>query len=113
MNISPRKLLLPQEDATLIFRLFQEALNNIFLHARASRVIITLKKNANLVEFNIRDNGLGITEAQINSPRSFGLLGMRERVDARGGQIKIRGLAGKGTEVAIKIPLSKKEQRHD
>jgi PAS domain S-box-containing protein len=113
LNISPRKLQLPQEDATLIFRLFQEALNNIFLHARASRVIITLKKNADLVKFNIRDNGLGITEAQINSPRSFGLLGMRERVDARGGQIKIRGLAGKGTEVAIKIPLSKKEQRHD
>jgi signal transduction histidine kinase len=38
---------------------------------------------------------------------------MRERVDARGGEIKIRGLAGKGTEVAIKIPLSKEEQRHD
>jgi PAS domain S-box-containing protein len=112
-NVSPRNLNLSQENATLIFRLFQEAMNNIFLHARASRVIITLKKNANLVKFTIRDNGLGITEAQINSPRSFGLLGMRERVDARGGQIKIRGLAGKGTEVAIKIPLSKKEQRHD
>ena len=113
LTISPRNLLLAQEDATLIFRLFQEILNNVFLHARASRVIITLKKKANLVELNIRDNGLGITEAQINSPRSFGLLGMRERVDARGGKIIIRGLAGKGTEVAIKIPLSKKEQRHD
>jgi PAS domain S-box-containing protein len=112
-DVSPRNLKLPQEDATLIFRLFQEALNNIFLHARASRVIIALKKSDNLLKLNIRDNGLGITEAQIKSPRSFGLLGMRERVDARGGKIIIRGLAGKGTEVAIQIPLSKKEQRHD
>lgn len=113
LTISPRNPVLAQEDATLIFRLFQEILNNVFLHAQASRVIITLRKKANLVELIIRDNGLGITEAQINSPRSFGLLGMRERVDARGGEIKIRGLAGKGTEVAIKIPLSNKEQRHD
>lgn len=72
----------------MIFRLFQETMNNIFLHARAGRVIITLKKNANLVKLTIRDNGLGIPQAQLNSPRSFGLLGMRERVDARGGQIK-------------------------
>jgi signal transduction histidine kinase len=64
-----------------------------------------LKKSKNLVTLTIRDNGLGITEAQINHPRSFGILGMRERVDARGGRMKIRGLAGKGTEVAIKIPL--------
>ncbi len=113
LTISPRNPVLAQEDTTLIFRLFQEILNNVFLHAQASRVIITLKKQANLVQLAIRDNGLGITEAQIKSPRSFGLLGMRERVDARGGKILIRGLAGKGTEVAIKIPLSKKEQRHD
>jgi PAS domain S-box-containing protein len=112
-NVSPRNLELAPEDATLIFRLFQETLNNIFHHARAGRVIIALKKVANLIKLTIRDDGRGITETQINNPRSFGLLGMRERVDARGGQIKIRGLAGKGTEVAIKIPLSKKEQRHD
>ena len=105
LTVSPRRVPLSQKDATLIFRLFQETLNNIFLHAQATQVKIALKKSKNLVTLTIRDNGLGITEAQINHPRSFGILGMRERVDARGGRMKIRGLAGKGTEVAIKIPL--------
>jgi signal transduction histidine kinase len=105
LTVSPRRVLLSQQDATLIFRLFQETLNNIFLHAQATQVKIALKKSKNLVTLTSWDNGLGITEAQIKHPRSFGILGMRERVDARGGRMRIRGLAGKGTEVAIKIPL--------
>jgi PAS domain S-box-containing protein len=108
LTVSPRRVTLSQQDATLIFRLFQETLNNIFLHAQATQVKIALKKSKNLLTLTIRDNGLGITEAQINHPRSFGILGMRERVDARGGRMRIRGLAGKGTEIAIKIPLIKK-----
>lgn len=85
----------------------------LYTDSRASRVKIALKKGYKLVELKNRDNGLGITPAQIDHPRAFGILGMRERVDARGGQIRIRGLAGKGTEVAIQIPLNKEEKRHD
>ena len=104
-SVTPRELGIAQEDATLVFRLFQELINNIFLHSQAKKVKITLKNDDNLVTLIVRDNGLGITEAQINDSRSFGILGMRERVDARGGQIKIRGLAGKGTVVDITLPL--------
>ena len=83
--ISPRQLTLDQEDSTLIFRLIQEMLTNIIRHAKAQAVKITLKKMENQVKLTVSDNGLGITPDRINDPHSLGLIGLRERVYARGG----------------------------
>jgi len=54
----------------------------------------------------VEDNGRGITEEQITSPRSFGLMGMQERVHLLGGIIKIKGVEGKKTVVKVDIPLN-------
>ena len=103
-SVSPRRLPLSGEDATLVFRLFKEIMNNIFLHAQATRVKIALKKDGNLVKLDIRDNGRGITEAQINHPRSFGIMGMRERAEMLGGTLVLESRPGAGTKFTIRLP---------
>ncbi len=111
--ISPRQLTLDHEDSTLIFRLVQEMLTNIIRHAEAQAVKITLKKMKNQVKLSVSDNGLGISEDRINDPRSLGLIGMRERVYARGGTIHIRGIPRGGTRISVEIPLNRRGQHHD
>jgi PAS domain S-box-containing protein len=110
--ISPRQLTLDQEDSTLIYRIIQELLTNIIRHAEAKAVKITLKKVENQVKLIVMDNGLGITPDQINDPRSLGLIGLRERVYARGGTIQIRGIPHGGTRIAVEIPLNRRGGDH-
>jgi PAS domain S-box-containing protein len=111
--ISPKQLPLDQEDSTLIFRLIQEMLTNIIRHAEAQAVKITLKKIESQLKLTVSDNGLGITPDRINDPRSLGLIGLRERVYARGGTIQIRGIPHRGTKIAVEIPLTRRGKRHD
>jgi len=111
--ISPRQLTLDQEDSALIFRLIQELLTNIIRHAEAQAVKITLKKMENQVTLIVSDNGLGITPDRINDPHSLGLIGLRERVYARGGTIQIRGIPHRGTKIAVEIPLNRRGKNHD
>jgi len=97
---------MPPDDArsTAIFRVFQESLTNIARHARATRVEITLKDDAGQTELVVRDNGRGITEAEISDSRSFGLMGIRERVHVLGGSVEIAGIANQGTTIRIRVP---------
>ncbi len=113
LMISPRQLTLDPEDSTLVFRLIQEMLTNIIRHAEARAVKITLKKTENRVTLTVSDNGLGITPDRINDPRSLGLIGLRERVYARGGTIKIRGIPRRGTKIAVEFPLDQGRKHHD
>jgi len=94
--------------ATTIFRIFQEALTNVVRHADATGVDISLKRKANNIVLKVEDNGRGITEEQISDPRSLGLLGMKERAHFHGGEVKIRGIPGKGTTLIVNIPLERK-----
>ncbi len=99
---------LDRDKSTALFRIFQEALTNVARHARAERVSIFLKKKRQRVILEITDNGCGIKPQQIESSRSLGILGMRERALMFGGQVIIRGVPGKGTYVKVEIPLSPK-----
>jgi PAS domain S-box-containing protein len=100
---------LDDEKATTVFRIFQETLTNIYRHAHATRVAVKLDKTQYMLVLKIQDNGKGITEEQITSPKSLGLMGIRERVFYCGGTIDISGSQGKGTRLLIKIPLGAKE----
>jgi signal transduction histidine kinase len=91
----------------------ENLLTNIFRHAEATAVKITLKKIKNRVNLTVSDNGLGIARARIDDPRSLGLLGMRERVYARGGAIRIRGIPRRGTIIDVEIPLNRSGENHD
>ncbi|MFN8064550.1 MAG: PAS domain S-box protein [Vicinamibacterales bacterium] len=90
---------------TALFRIVQEALNNVVCHANASAVQVTITENDSKVELRVKDNGRGITTAQAAAPTSLGLLGMKERAGRIGGSFAVSGQRGKGTLVSVTVPL--------
>jgi len=94
----------PQVNLAL-FRIFQESMTNIIRHANASTVSINLKK-APLISLTIADNGAGIPSEKIESGKSFGIIGMRQRISQCGGSIKISGFPGQGTQISVSIPYT-------
>lgn len=91
--------------ATSLFRIAQEACNNVRKHAGASQVDIHLHDHGDELTLEIIDNGCGIPDERRDSPRSFGLRGMSERMAALGGDFLIASRAGKGTLVRVCLPL--------
>ena len=95
-----------KERSTALFRIFQELLTNVARHANATRVNATLVEGRTALALSVEDNGRGIRDNEIESPRSLGFLGLRERVLAFGGVIDVRGDEGKGTKVYVTIPIT-------
>jgi len=94
-----------QDFTTAFFRIFQETLTNVIRHATATRVEVKLAIEDVRLVLTVSDNGRGITEEQITNTRSIGLIGMRERAALVGGEINLQGAPGRGTTVAVRIPL--------
>jgi PAS domain S-box-containing protein len=92
------------EQATALFRILQEALTNVARHAGATAVDIRLAVAPEGVTLEIADNGRGIPEDKISDSRSIGLLGMRERARALGGEVVVRPPAAGGTMVEVSLP---------
>jgi PAS domain S-box-containing protein len=91
-----------------VFRIVQEALTNVAKHARATRVKVglTLQPDDGLL-VAITDNGRGMQPARgKNGVPGFGLLGMRERAIALGGELDVQSAGRRGTRVSLRIPLS-------
>jgi len=97
--------ILDQDLNTAFFRIFQETLTNIIRHAQASRVDVNLRQEEGALVLEVKDNGRGISEAELNDTRSIGVLGMRERAALLQGELQITGVPGQGTTVAVRIPL--------
>lgn len=93
-----------QDLNTAFFRIFQETLTNVVRHAKATKVDVTFTENRHVLVLEVRDNGRGISDAEIHSTKSIGLLGMRERAALLGGQIWLRSGPGRGTTVTVHIP---------
>jgi signal transduction histidine kinase len=113
LQVSPEEISLDRDRSTAVFRIFQEALTNVARHAEATDVTASLQAREGAVELKVADNGRGITERELASPRSFGLLGIRERVHFLGGEVAIAGTPGQGTTVRVEIPLAVGEKNHD
>ena len=92
---------LPADVQVAIYRICQEALNNILKHARASAVEIFLKHEEGSIELNIRDDGRGFDPEQIPSGH-YGLSIMHERAEGVGAQLSITSQPGHGTELSIR-----------
>jgi signal transduction histidine kinase len=106
MKISflPEEMTVERDLSTAIFRIFQELLTNIARHAKATRVEVSLKRKAGALELRVKDNGRGIKKTEIANPRSLGLIGVRERALAFGGQVEIVGVPRQGTRVVVRLP---------
>jgi signal transduction histidine kinase len=92
---------LPAEAQVAIYRICQEALNNIAKHAGASKVEINLKHDGNSIELGIHDNGQGFDPEQPIPSGHYGLSMMRERAEEVGAQLLITSQVGHGTELII------------
>jgi len=99
---------LDRERSTAAFRVFQELLTNIARHANATRIDVAMQVDSGALVLAVEDNGKGIEEAAIFSPKSLGLLGMRERVLPFGGKVEFARAGDQGTRVTVSIPLGLK-----
>ncbi len=98
----------PEPDTSLaMFRIAQEALTNVAKHAHASLVVMRLRRESGNILLEIRDNGRGISQHDMQKPRSFGLRGIRERVSSLGGEFAIGAVEHGGTHLVLRIPESR------
>jgi two-component system sensor histidine kinase UhpB len=95
---------LNRDQATTVFRIFQEAMTNILRHAQATKVNIIIEEEDGEFVLEIKDNGRGITQTERLGIGSLGLLGMRERAHSIGARVEIKGSAGKGTVLIVQLP---------
>jgi len=94
--------------AIAVFRIFQEILSNVARHARASAVRIRLYVDAApdaTLYLDVHDDGIGADPAALGHPRSYGVMGMRERAGHFGGRVEIESAVGGGTRVRLTMPL--------
>lgn len=107
VSLNPKDIVLDGARSTTIFRIFQEALTNVARHARAANVHARLEMNDGKINLSIKDDGRGITEEEIADRQSFGLIGIRERVRAFNGELRISGASNDGTLVDVSLPLER------
>jgi PAS domain S-box-containing protein len=94
-----------RQVSTAVFRIFQEALTNVTRHARADHVEVRVEVNDATLSLSVRDDGVGITAEAAQSPRSLGLLGVRERARRLGGRVTIGAAKPRGTVLELQMPL--------
>ena len=90
----------PPDIQIALYRITQEALNNIDKHAKASVVHVIVHNNPNALKLVVRDNGIGFDLAQI-SPTSLGLGFMHERAEAIDASLHIESQIGHGTQITL------------
>jgi signal transduction histidine kinase len=117
------------EIETALYRVVQEAINNIARHAAARNVEIGLYLNDDLTSVSITDDGIGfdLTELSIEAiqdidsqdfqfsenTRGLGLLGMQERIELLGGELEIDTAPGSGTQINIRVPIQERSLIYD
>jgi two-component system sensor histidine kinase UhpB len=101
--------LFPGEQATVVYRIVQEALNNLVKHSRATSASVTVERDLHCVRLKIQDNGKGFDKATVIGPHrirsGIGLTSIDERVRMLGGSLDIRTGPAQGTVLQIEIPL--------
>lgn len=90
---------------SLLFRIAQEALNNVVKHAHARFASVALTRSGNRLELRIRDDGVGFEPGRIatDDDRGIGMAGMRDRVELFGGDLAISSAPGKGTAITVTV----------
>ena len=107
---------IPENLKASIFRVAQEALNNIAKHSNADWVDLSLLKDGNGIELVISDDGVGMNLGQIvqtSATGSLGLTSMRERAELTGGSFSIESTPGQGTTIRASWPIEADAQHQD
>jgi PAS domain S-box-containing protein len=103
------------EIDTVLYRIAQEALNNVAKHARAASVTILLEGRADAVSLIIEDDGVGFDAENTSgaNDKGLGLVGIRERAALVGGTAEVESQPGEGTRVIVRIPAPPVAKRGD
>jgi len=100
---------LASEPKTVIYRVVQESLTNVYKYANASRVQVIIQKTNGVIRLTVRDNGSGFQPDQLDlrskDKSGMGLMGMQERLRLVNGQFAVKSALGKGTTVQASIPF--------
>lgn len=108
------KAQLTDEIETNLYRIAQEALNNINKHARSTAVSVLLEKRRENLVLIIEDNGIGFDvdkSRRRKGAKGLGLVGMRERAKIIGGELEIESEKGKGTTIYVRVPVKLNNSR--
>jgi PAS domain S-box-containing protein len=114
LDLMPDGQTLPEQTRLTLFRIYQQALNNVNRHARASQVTIRLKLEPEQIILEIEDNGCGfkmpIRRVELARQGHLGLVGAVERAEAIGGYLKIISAPGEGTLIQAIVPHLKEQE---
>lgn len=105
LSLNIGRLKLDPARSTALYKIYKEALTNVMRHSGATRVNVSLKKMKKGIMLQIKDNGRGIRDAEINDPKSVGLIGINERAHLWGGETQISGVTDEGTILTVIIPV--------
>ncbi len=94
-----------------LFRILQEALNNIRCHAQAHTVRLRLKRTEQGVEMLISDDGIGFSIEALTKFQSYGLIGIRERLRSSHGKLVIETAPGQGTTLLVTMPIAESDEK--
>lgn len=97
---------LPEQKELILFRMFQEIINNIIKHAKASAIDVQISFQAKLLMLFIQDNGLGFDVTNIEAGKGLGLRNIINRSQLIGASYFIDSLQGKGTTIKITLPVN-------
>ncbi len=104
---------LPQESELALYRIAQQALNNVVHHARARRATLEITFDEKTIRLEISDDGRGFevpaNPTDLAPSGHFGLLGMRERADLIGASLEITSKPGRGTRISVRLPATRSQ----
>lgn len=95
---------LPEAMETTLYRIMNEALDNVIQHSRASQVEVLLRQENNQLILTLEDNGIGFNLEAVDQNRCYGLLDMQERAEMIDGKLKVETSPGSGTSITISVP---------
>jgi signal transduction histidine kinase len=102
----------PQNVSLAIFRITQEALQNVWKHSGTNEAVIRLTRRDRQVLLQVSDKGIGLNTAVPRQP-GLGLISMRERAKLLGGTLSIESVKGRGTTLTVTIPLLSAKQQEE
>jgi PAS domain S-box-containing protein len=105
VRVENDQIALADDRSIVLFRILQESLTNISRHANARSVEISLRRDATHIRLDVKDDGRGFDTEAAQKKKTFGLLGIRERVIMLHGELSITSVPGEGTQVSVSIPI--------
>ncbi|GAB3520152.1 hypothetical protein GCM10027442_42780 [Emticicia fontis] len=98
-------IIISSMQAINLFRVIQEAIQNILKHSQATQININCEQSEEKISLSIQDNGVGMEENRTQSTESYGIQNMRNRTKEINGELMIESLTGKGTTIHIELPI--------